>query len=155
VTAGAAYYAAGRVYPQDMHERENEAAAMTTSGAAAPSAVRPDRSAPRRALGPPVSVCGRCERVDHRGNWVQAELVIRALQTWAQPDPPALVHVICPDCVEEVKEVRQRARAASLQGTEEPRGESLRASSTRLPPVKTQQPRTSASVSSRGSGHAA
>jgi hypothetical protein len=124
---------------------------MTTSGAAAPSAVRPDRSAPKQALGPPVRVCGRCERVDHRGNWVQAELVIRALQTWAQPDPPALVHVICPDCVEEVKEVRQRARAASLQGT----GESLRASSTRLPPVKTQLPRTSASLSSRGSGHAA
>jgi hypothetical protein len=120
-----------------MHAPENEAAAMTASGADAPSAVRPDRSALKRPLGPPVRVCARCERVDHHGNWVQAELVIRALQTYVQPDPPVLVHVICPDCVEEVAEVRRRARAASLQGTEEPRGESLRASSTWLPREKT------------------
>jgi hypothetical protein len=137
VAAGAAFYAAGRVYPQDMHQRENEAAAMTASEADAPSAVRPDRSALERPLGPPVRVCARCERVDHHGNWVQAELVIRALQTYVQPDPPVLVHVICPDCVEEVAEVRGRARAASLQGTEEPRGESSRASSTRLRREKT------------------
>jgi hypothetical protein len=137
VTAGAAFYAAYRLYPQDMHERDDEAGALTAPGPEAPSAVRPDRSALKRPLGPPVRVCARCERVDHHGNWVQAELVIRALQTYVQPDPPVLVHVICPDCVEEVAEVRRRARAASLQGTEEPRGESLRASSTWLPREKT------------------
>jgi hypothetical protein len=128
---------------------------MTASGAEAPSAVRPDRSALKRPLGPPVRVCARCERVDHGGIWVQAELVIRALQTYVQPDPPALVYVICPDCFEGVEEVRRRARAASLQGTEEARRESSAAASTRLPREKTQEPRTSASLSSRGSGHAA
>jgi hypothetical protein len=106
---------AARVTLVAMRKRD---AVLDTTTASATDAHSPVRAARReRPPGLPVRVCARCERVDHGGSWVQAELVIRALQTYRQPDPPALVYAICPDCFERVEALRRRVRVASVRGT--------------------------------------
>lgn len=69
-----------------------------------------------RPHGSRVRVCTRCDRVNYDGSWVHAGVVIRALETYRQPEPPAVVNVSCPDCLARVAALRRRGRFASLHG---------------------------------------
>lgn len=65
-----------------------------------------------RRSGPPLRICGWCQKLERRGRWQEIEAVVEADGLFEHDILPPLVSSVCPDCEATLRDLlEQRARA--------------------------------------------
>ena len=87
---------------------------MSTHRTAAPGAratprLRPVPAAPEAPEAPALVACSVCLRVRRGPSWVEAEVLIRQLRSYARPAPPRLHPALCPRCAASLRRRRTPA----------------------------------------------